>query len=136
MATSGALGDVGARSKRQGHRTERIGVASVPESGTVKPTIHVIASCTDRKRLPVPPKLRLREIPDARPQIRAERWWRRLSTHQGRNVAAAELYGGDHWSVARSLPDVAAANGRSAQLWVASAGYGLVPANAPLRPYS
>src|SRR5262245_11141361 len=127
MATPGAVDDVGPRPRRQGHRTERIVVASVPDPGTAKPTIHVIASCTDRKRLPVPLELRLREISGVRPQIRAERWWRRLSTHESRNIVATDLYGGDHWSVARSLPAVAVANGRSAQLWVASAGYGLVP---------
>jgi hypothetical protein len=102
----------------------------------VKPTIHIIASCTDRKRSEVPSDLRLRDISMASPFVRAKRWWRRLSTHSTEAVPAVELYGGDHWSVARSLPDVAAASGFDAHLWVASAGYGLVPAEAQLRPYS
>src|SRR5262245_42960354 len=72
----------------------------------------------------------------ASPFVRAERWWRRLSTHSTETVPAVDLYGGDHWSVARSLPEVAAASGFDAYLWVASAGYGLVPADARLRPYS
>ena len=57
-------------------------------------------------------------------------------THGSETVPAADLYGGDHWSVAKTLPDVAEASGFDAHLWVASAGYGLVPADAPLRPYS
>lgn len=68
--------------------------------------------------------------------VRAERWWRRLTTHTTVSVPAVDLYGGDHWSVAKSLPAAAAASGYEAQLWVASAGYGLVPADAQLRPYS
>lgn len=68
--------------------------------------------------------------------IRAQRWWRRLSTHSTQTVPAFDLYGGDHWSVARSLPAAAIASGFDAHLWVASAGYGLVPAEAQLRPYS
>lgn len=68
--------------------------------------------------------------------VRAERWWRRLSTHSTETLPAVDLYGGDHWSVARSLPETAIASGLDAYLWVASAGYGLVPAEARLRPYS
>ena len=102
----------------------------------MKPTVHIIASCTDRKRTEIPSELRLREISMASPFVRAERWWRRLSTHSTETVPAVDLYGGDHWSVAKSLPAVAAASGFDAYLWVASAGYGLVPAEAQLRPYS
>ncbi len=72
----------------------------------------------------------------ASPFVRAERWWRRLSTHGSETVRALDLYGGDHWSVARSLPAVAQASGSEAHLWVASAGYGLVPSDAQVRPYS
>lgn len=51
-------------------------------------------------------------------------------------MEARHLYLGDHWSVIRSLPQVAAAQGWRPQLWVASAGYGLVIDNALLLPYS
>lgn len=102
----------------------------------MKPTIHIIASCTDRKRFDVPAELRLREIAVASALERAERWWARLLTHNSKAVSALDLYGGDHWSVAKSLPAVARAKGCDARLWVASAGYGLVPAEAELRPYS
>ena len=102
----------------------------------MKSTVHIVASCTDRKRTEIPSELRLREISMASPLVRAERWWRRLSTHSTETVPAVDLYGGDHWSVAKSLPAAATANGLDAHLWVASAGYGLVPADAQLRPYS
>jgi len=46
------------------------------------------------------------------------------------------LYAGEHWSVVMGLPEVARASGFKPHLWVASAGYGLIPANAAIRPYS
>jgi hypothetical protein len=51
-------------------------------------------------------------------------------------VAATNLYRGQHWAVVRELPAVAQASGFQADLWVASAGYGLIPAEAQVRPYS
>jgi hypothetical protein len=59
-----------------------------------------------------------------------------LSTHSIDAVPAVDLYAGDHWAVAKSLPAAATASGLDAHLWVASAGYGLVPVEAKLRPYS
>lgn len=102
----------------------------------MKRTVHIIASCTERKRVPVPADLRLRRVAEASAFVRADRWWRRLSEHASSAVPAADLYGGDHWTVAKTLPSVAEAGGFRAHLWVASAGYGLVPADAPLHSYS
>lgn len=51
-------------------------------------------------------------------------------------MRARDLYVGDHWAIARSLPEVARSAGLAPRLWVASAGYGLVPEDAPLRCYS
>lgn len=49
---------------------------------------------------------------------------------------ALELYEGDHWAVARELPEIARAAGFRPSLWVASAGYGLVPTDVKLASYS
>jgi hypothetical protein len=46
------------------------------------------------------------------------------------------LYAGEHWQVVCGLEPTAAAAGLAANLWVCSAGYGLVSADAPLRPYA
>jgi len=51
-------------------------------------------------------------------------------------MPASELYAGDQWLIAKSLPDVARGNGLEANLWVCSAGYGLIPASAMIHPYS
>jgi hypothetical protein len=63
-------------------------------------------------------------------------WVERLTTHAANPVTAVDLYGGDHWTVARTLPSVAARNGPSAELWVLSAGYGLIRATHRIQPYS
>jgi len=99
-------------------------------------TVLILASCTERKRLPTPKTLRLRSIRHRDARERAALWWRRLSHHRGEVVAATDLYAGGHWSVVRRLPAVAQAHGLHATLWVISAGYGLVPASARLHTYS
>src|SRR4051794_14410967 len=86
--------------------------------------------------MPVPAELRLRQVAGGSASVRADRWWRRLTGHGSETVPAVDLYGGDHWSIAKTLPDVARANGFEARLWVSSAGYGLVPADAKIRAYS
>lgn len=98
--------------------------------------LRIVASCTNRKRLPVPSDLRLRTIPVTDIAKRARKWCARLADHPSQIRSAAELYGGDHWSVVQSLSDAARAAGFTPELWVISAGYGLVSQTAPLHAYS
>jgi hypothetical protein len=63
-------------------------------------------------------------------------WKNRLQQSRVKPVAAVDLYQGQHWAVVRELPATAHAVGYQADLWVASAGYGLVPGEAQVRPYS
>lgn len=99
-------------------------------------TLHIIASCSDRKRLPVPARLRLRSVRSTLLADRADRWWQQLSRDTSPVLPAERLYLGEHWAVCRTLLDLAPAAGYRPELWVASAGYGLVPANAALHAYS
>jgi hypothetical protein len=98
--------------------------------------LHIIASCSDRKRAPIPPGLHLRTVPAAAPETRARLWWNCLWEHPHPLRPARELYAGDHWSVILELPILATQAGLQPHLWVASAGYGLIPADAAIRPYS
>ena len=52
-------------------------------------------------------------------------------------MPARQLYQGEHWSIVREFDrgDLSG-KGHSCELWVASAGYGLVAIDAPLRPYA
>ncbi len=98
--------------------------------------VHIIASCTERKKLPSPSRLQLRSVPGRSTEARAATWCRRLMDHTGLSLPARDLYAGDHWAIARELPIVAEAAGLVGKLWVASAGYGLFPASAAVHAYS
>lgn len=102
-------------------------------SGT---TIHVVLTCTKGKTRPPLPSLSLGAVQGRTPEARAEAWIGRLQRHLPGSVTARELYSGDHWKVGRSIPATAAAAGFDVRLWVASAGYGLIPVEAGLAPYS
>src|SRR5258707_1212852 len=70
---------------------------------------------------------------------RATAWVERLASEVNTPaVRAVDLYAGEHWRVAASLPDLVidAATGTDARLWACSAGYGLIPAHAMVRPYA
>jgi len=98
--------------------------------------LHIIASCTERKRGHVPRELHLGMVHDLDLNVRAHRWWSALQTHPHPPCPARDLYAGDHWRVILELPALAAQAHLRPQLWVASAGYGLVHIDAALRPYS
>jgi hypothetical protein len=102
----------------------------------VTDVVHIIASCTERKRLPVPKRLRLRHIRSRSIEARAATWWAQLQEYSGAKVPALDLYAGDHWAIVRDLPRVAERSNLVARVWVASAGYGLFPACAAVQAYS
>lgn len=71
-------------------------------------------------------------------EARFHSWWAALARARDNNplFTTTNLYVGDHWAVSRELPGLAKALGWAARLWTLSAGYGLVPADAGLAPYS
>lgn len=99
--------------------------------------VRIVASCTQGKTRPVPVDLRLGAISQGSLAQRLAAWRDRLR-HQGgvESVSAVELYRGQHWAVVRELTGVAQVAGYQADLWIASAGYGLIPAEAAIHPYS
>lgn len=115
----------------------RTGANSACVRVSAEASTHLIASCTERKRAPIPEDLHLGALEDGLPSVRAERWWARLTAQRDvRHHSASNLYGGEHWTLTqRSLEILNSAHG-DAELWITSAGYGLIRASAPLRPYS
>lgn len=98
--------------------------------------LHIVVTCANRKRVAVPAALHLRRTPGTRTAQRALRWIERIAaTNTTDPVAARELYAGEHWDIARNLPAAASGFGHPT-LWVASAGWGLISADAPIQPYS
>lgn len=98
---------------------------------------HFVTTCTDRKRVPVTDDRRLREVKDGPPAQRAKAWWKRLEQSPTIDlVHARDLYAGEHWSVALQIPEALQHAQGEVTPWVASAGYGLVGWDAPLKSYS
>ncbi len=99
--------------------------------------LHIIASCTDRKRKSASEPLRLRDVDTPLIRARAVAWQRKLAAApKSALVRAEDLYIGDHWAVAVDIDRIAATMGWAPTLWVASGGYGLVGRSAMLHPYS
>jgi hypothetical protein len=98
-------------------------------------TLHIVAACADKKRYPPDRGARLRAHARGSVAERAASFTAALA-EAGPRLPASELYVGPYWATVRSLPEIAASAGRSPRLWVASAGYGLIPATATVSPYS
>jgi hypothetical protein len=96
--------------------------------------IRVVANCTDRKRFTAAPDLLLRSYPEDL-TTRATRWTERITNPTGAGVRADELYQGEHWGVVAQLDGIARAQRLEVELWVASAGYGLLRADDLVEPY-
>jgi hypothetical protein len=98
-------------------------------------TVHVIVTCSNRKSRPIPARLQLGQVPGRSAAQRARSWIARLAgTSSTTQVTALDLYAGEHWSVAREFPALHRP-GEDIRLWACSAGYGLIPAEAPVMPY-
>lgn len=98
--------------------------------------VNVIVSCTNRKKAVAPRALRARTLRAKSLTKRLDEWVRRRATHGVEDRPATEVYAGDHWQVVQAIPRVAADSGLDVRLWVCSAGYGLIRASDPIKPYS
>jgi hypothetical protein len=97
--------------------------------------LHIIVTCTERKTAKIPEHLHLRNVPGDEPDALARHWVERLASEVATPIVlASDLYAGEHWTRAKALPGFAADT--RAQLWTCSAGYGLISAQAPVRPYA
>ena len=116
-------------------KVQSIEGALVLESFVAK-QINVIVTSTRRKRASVPERLYLRDLKERDFEERATEWIDRLKSLECRRVEAQELYAGDHWQIARSLPQVGKATGWNVCLWICSPGYGLIKPESLVGPYS
>jgi hypothetical protein len=96
--------------------------------------VNVVVTCTKRKTRPAPSQLRLRSVKAKSIDDRVTDWILRLKKIKTSTVTASSLYSGDQWQIAHSLPDAVTAG--TVRLWVCSAGYGLISAEASIKPYS
>jgi hypothetical protein len=99
----------------------------------VSKEVHIVVSCSSRKRTPPPPRLQLRHV-RPRSSGAVAKWIEQLGAATEEEHPAEVLYAGEHWSVVKRL--ASREGSLKIRVWVASAGYGLVPYRAPLKPYS
>ena len=98
-------------------------------------TIHVIITCSNQMSHPIPIQLQLGQVLGRSPTQRLHKWIARLSrTNCAPKIPARDLFAGEHWSVARKFHAMHRP-GEDIRLWVCSAGYGLIPVDAPIMPY-
>ncbi len=100
------------------------------------PDIHILAACTDRKRVHVPNRLRLRSVARGDSSSVAKAWCQRVTNERTETVVAGSLYAGDHWASVSKLPALVEEQGLTSKSFVISAGHGLVSVTSQIRPYS
>ena len=98
------------------------------------PTLHIVATCSDRKSKP--PVVRLRDATGRSVAERFASWRSAVCDAKGQRTVAEELYQGSYWTIVRDLPEVATSMGWRSKLWVSSAGYGVVSNTKELVPYA
>ena len=96
--------------------------------------LHLVTACTDRKRGPISPDLKLRAFGHVRLDDRIREWIEALGA-SGYRIPARDLYAGEHWVEFIRLIDSLGDADRPVSSWVISAGYGLIPTDAELAPY-
>jgi len=110
-------------------------VVAAPTVTQAATRVRVVVACTHRKRRPVTDALRLRRVSGVRTSTRLRTWTERLTASAEPITEAIDLYAGEHWDIARRLTSASDAR-LTVELWISSAGYGLIPSNAPIRPYA
>lgn len=96
----------------------------------------IVVTCSNRKAAEPIEALRARSLPSLDTSGRVQAWVERLATTDSLALPARDLYKGEHWQVALSLPLLGRQLAETCELWVCSAGYGLVSADARLKPYA
>ena len=98
--------------------------------------LNLVVTCTNRKRAEAVDELRVSTLPQMEPGERVEAWTQRLKSKGPGEIPASDLYVGNHWYIVRSIIADAAKRRIQLNLWVLSAGYGLIPIDARLHPYA
>src|SRR3954452_10755863 len=99
------------------------------------PRIVLVVSCAHRKRLAPSDELRLSSVAHP-PAERSAEWRRRLRTVDAPTLPTRDLYAGEHWRVACNAYELTLKFSSRAELWIISAGQGLVASHERIKSYS
>lgn len=99
------------------------------------PDLLIVATCSYSKRIAPSARLEVRSLPSGSIDDRVQEWSTRLETTSAERRPARELYKGDHWTAVCEFELVGSSVGLNVEVWVASAGYGLIPLSAEIASY-
>lgn len=97
-------------------------------------SVHLVLSCTNRKHASAGAYPRLRDIRGRNVDARAEAWIEAVTDAEPR-VPASDLYAGEYWTTALALAKECRRH-LPTQVWVISAGLGLVRLDDPVPAYA
>lgn len=97
--------------------------------------IHVVVTCSNRKAIEPSEQLKARNLKSTNPETRAKKWLAAIASGETQRRPAKEIYTGNHWAVARTIPELSDAH-TAVRLWVASAGYGFISDSTPIQSYA
>jgi hypothetical protein len=95
-------------------------------------TVTVVVTCTKDKCRPVAEDCLLRNVPGESVHDRIREWQTRTNRYWKESVVVRKLYAGDHWASVKSF----ASSHFEIDIWVCSAGYGLIHIDDHVVPYA
>jgi len=97
----------------------------------------IISTCTNAKKRPLPDSSCLLDncIKKTCDET-VDEWLRNIQSPKHYNVCAEQLYMGSHWKETLGCVDAAKKEGFNPELWILSAGWGLIRSDSKISPYS
>ena len=97
----------------------------------------LVSTCTNNKTVSVDENKKLRNCSSVVYDQAISAWCKSLWSDKEEQVAARTLYGGSHWGETRkAFEKLSAQSSVSSELWILSAGCGLIPADLEVPAYS
>jgi hypothetical protein len=110
-------------------------VEAAGDPDALKPVLHIVTQCTDRKKVAAPRELQLHRFGGRDLSRRADAWLEALD-EQPAATTLRDLYAGEHWVTSLELEQLAADQGFESRMWVVSAGLGIVSVDTNAPSYS
>lgn len=96
----------------------------------------IVVTCTNRKSAPPTPALQVRTLRSRTVETRAAEWMERISRFDGPRMPVRDLYCGEQWQHAMHIAIRAAGLGWTPDVYVASAGLGLISIDEKIPSYA
>ena len=99
--------------------------------------VNVVVTCSSRKSVKPVPHLSIRSLSGNTLLQQFDNWRRRIEEVElAKRLSAKDLYQGDHWTTVRRLIDNPLSETRRVQVWIASAGCGLISPETSVPAYA